>query len=68
MPTMAMGIGSVHRLESPFTTGESFCNGTLPLSRLECGAIFPILQTILKITLFGIYVSGSVVKGELKFY
>lgn len=36
---MAIGIGSVHGLDSPFTAGEPLCVGPLPLAKLECGAI-----------------------------
>ena len=39
MPIMAMGDGLVHGLETPFTTGETLCNGTLPSPKLVCGAI-----------------------------
>ena len=41
MPIIAMGNGSVHGLESPFTTVELFCSGALPSPKLEYGAICP---------------------------
>lgn len=43
MPIIAIGIGFVHGLESPFTTGEPLWVDLLPSAELECGAILSIL-------------------------
>ena len=39
MPIMAIGIGSGHGLEYPFTAGEPLCEGPSPLTCSEVGAM-----------------------------
>lgn len=69
MPTMAIGNGSAYGLESSFAPGKSFCDGTLPLSKLECGAICAIFANDPGNFTFGdMCVNESGGKDGLKYY
>lgn len=42
MPIIAMGHGSAHGFEFPFTICESLSDGTLAGPEIDCGAIEPV--------------------------